>query len=92
MEKPAVATRFPLVERTFPRGEVVKYEPGDPDDLARAVLAIVSDPAARAARVLWHGPVAEMSWEQEAKEYVALVERTIRRAHGRSGSTRERAT
>ena len=92
MEKPTVATRLPLVERTFPDGEVVMYEPGDPDDLARAVLAIVADPEARDARVaLARARVVEMSWEQEAAKYLALVERTISRADGRRGSTRERA-
>jgi len=38
MRRPVIATRLPLVERTFPAETVAVYEPGDADDLARPHL------------------------------------------------------
>lgn len=75
MGRPVVATRLPLVERTFGEGTVRTYEPGDPDDLARAILGFVDDPAEREDRVARTASrVAELSWEREVGRYVALVE------------------
>ncbi|HXG40430.1 MAG TPA: glycosyltransferase, partial [Candidatus Limnocylindrales bacterium] len=76
MGKPVVASRLPLVERTFPPGSIVLYEPGDPDDLARAILGLVDDPAGRAARVeRTLARARELAWEREAERYVDVVER-----------------
>jgi glycosyltransferase involved in cell wall biosynthesis len=76
MAKPVVATRLPMVERTFAGGEVATYTAGDPDDLAGAVLSLVDEPAAREARVA-RGlvRVRELAWERESVAYLALVER-----------------
>ena len=75
MAKPVVATRLPMVERTFAGGEVATYTAGDPDDLAGAVLSLVDEPAAREARVA-RGlvRVRELAWERESVAYLALVE------------------
>jgi glycosyltransferase involved in cell wall biosynthesis len=76
MGKPAVASRLPLVERTFPAGSVSVYEPGDPDALAAALLAIVDDPPGREAAVaLTSVRIGELSWEHEADRLAALIER-----------------
>ncbi len=78
MGKPTVASRLPQVERTFDGGELRLYEPGDPDDMARAVLAFVDDPADRVARAARARKRAvALSWEAEGARYVDLVERTI---------------
>ena len=78
MAKPTVATRLPLVERTFGPDEIRTYEPGDAADLARAVLAFVDDPDDREARVARaRARVADMSWERESVRYLDLVRRTI---------------
>jgi glycosyltransferase involved in cell wall biosynthesis len=75
MGKPVVATRLPLVERIFGAGTVRTYEPGDSDDLARAILDLVDDPAGREAAVTrTAGRIAGLSWEREAERYLAIVE------------------
>ena len=79
MGKPVVASRLPMVERTFGAGTVTPYAPGDPDDLATAILALVDDPADREARIEATGRiVAELAWEHESRRYLALVERLAR--------------
>jgi glycosyltransferase involved in cell wall biosynthesis len=84
MGKPVVASRLPMVERTFPRGTVVTYEPGDAAAMARAIIGIVDDPLAREASVERTGAiVAERAWDSEAEGYLALVDglaRDTRRA------------
>ena len=47
MGKPVVASRLPMVERTFPPGSVATYDPGDPASMAAAILSFVDDAAAR---------------------------------------------
>ena len=79
MDRTVVASRLPLVERTF-GDDVVTYAAGDPADLAAALEAIVDDPAGREARIARaHARVAALSWEREARAYLDLVERTMRR-------------
>jgi glycosyltransferase involved in cell wall biosynthesis len=76
MGKPVVASRLPMVERTFPAGTVRVYEPGDAESLAAQVLALIDDPAARDAAIERTLDVVRASaWEHEAERYVALVER-----------------
>jgi glycosyltransferase involved in cell wall biosynthesis len=76
MGKPAVASRLPLVERTFPPGSVTTYAPGDPASLATALLAIVDDHQARDAAVARTSErIRDLSWEHEADRLAALVER-----------------
>src|SRR6478735_11573741 len=77
MDRSVVASRLPLVERTF-GDDVVTYAPGDAADLATALEAIVDDPAAREARVARaHARVDGLSWEREGRAYLDLVDRTM---------------
>jgi glycosyltransferase involved in cell wall biosynthesis len=79
MAKPAVATRLPMVERTFPEGTVTTYEPADPSSMAAAILRLVDDPLEREARVARSmDRVRELSWEGEADRHAALVDRLAR--------------
>ena len=79
MRRPAVASRLPLVERTFPAPAVAIYEPGNADDLARRVLELVDDPAAREAGVSAAAAlVGSMAWEEDGRAYVALIDRYAR--------------
>jgi glycosyltransferase involved in cell wall biosynthesis len=79
MRRPAVASRLPLVEKAFSDGAVATYEPGDPDALAARILALVDDPAARESAVERAATtVAQMSWDRDAADYLALLERQIR--------------
>jgi glycosyltransferase involved in cell wall biosynthesis len=80
MGKPVVATRLPLVERTFAVGTIRTYEAGDAGSMAAAIVAVVDDPGRRAAGVAATlAIVRERSWVHEAAAYVALVEDLIRR-------------
>ncbi|HEX7473334.1 MAG TPA: glycosyltransferase family 4 protein [Candidatus Limnocylindrales bacterium] len=75
MRRPVVATRLPLVERTFGGDKVTTYEPGDPDDLASAILKLVDDPAERDARVARTAArVADLAWEREVGHYLGIVD------------------
>jgi glycosyltransferase involved in cell wall biosynthesis len=78
MGRSVIASRLPMVERTF-GGDVVTYSPGDVDDLAAAILRIVDAPEERDARI---GRALErvraLGWEQESTHYVALVDRLAR--------------
>lgn len=79
MRRPALASRLPLVERTFPIGTIATYLPGDADDLAACLLRLVDDPVARETAVTASaGLVAGMAWERDAERYLALLERLAR--------------
>ncbi len=85
MGKPAVASALPTVNRYFPPGTVARYTPGDAADLARVLLALVDDPAAReTARAATAARAAELSWDGQAARFLALVERLV----GESGPGR----
>jgi glycosyltransferase involved in cell wall biosynthesis len=76
MGKPVIASRLPMVERTFPPDTVATYDPGDPESLVTAVLRLIEDPADRASRVdRTLDLVRSMSWEREAERYRAVVDR-----------------
>jgi glycosyltransferase involved in cell wall biosynthesis len=76
MNKPVVASRLPLVERTFPPGSVATYDPGDGDSLAAAILALVDDAAACDAAVArTRVRIGELSWDREADRLSALIAR-----------------
>jgi glycosyltransferase involved in cell wall biosynthesis len=76
MDKPVVASALPMVADTFDRGSISTYEPGNQDSLAKAILRLVDDPAAREAQVARASEIVKrMAWEREAPRYVAIVER-----------------
>jgi Glycosyltransferase len=78
MGKPVVASRLPLVERTFPDGTVAAYEPGDPGSMAAAITRLADDAPAREAAVTRTAAIVEgAAWERESPGYLALVERLI---------------
>ena len=75
MHRPIVATRLPMVERTF-GGGVTLYESGNADELATAVYGLVTDHGLRDQLVDAAGSrVRERAWEAESAKYVALVHR-----------------
>ena len=76
MGKPVVASRLPMVERTFPPNSVATYDPGDPASMAAAILSFVDDADARRGAVERTAEIVRASaWETEAARYVALVDR-----------------
>ena len=79
MSRPVVASRLPMVERTF-GDDVSTYVPGDADDLVIALLHLVDDPDAREAQVSRAlERVRGLAWEAEAPRYLALVDGLARR-------------
>ena len=79
MRRPVVASRLPMVERTF-GADVMTYTPGDADDLVLALLRLVDAPGAREAQVSRAlERVRGLGWEQEASRYLALVDGLARR-------------
>jgi glycosyltransferase involved in cell wall biosynthesis len=80
MGKSAIASRLPLVERTFPAGSVWTYEPGDADALATIILRVVGDSAARERGVARTTEIIrEIAWDREADRLEALIDRLERR-------------
>jgi glycosyltransferase involved in cell wall biosynthesis len=76
MRKPVVATRLPLVVRTFPPGSVTTYNPGDAVSMADAIGSVIDEPAVRAASVDHAlAIVRAAAWEHEATDYIALIDR-----------------
>ena len=76
MGRPVIASRLPMVERTFPAGSVVSYDAGDATSLASAILGLVDDPAARERSVAaTRDRVHELAWEREADRHWQLIER-----------------
>ena len=76
MGKPVVASRLPLVERTFPPEEVLTYASGDVAGLAAGIARLADDPLEREARIArTAGRVRELGWAREADRYAALVDR-----------------
>jgi glycosyltransferase involved in cell wall biosynthesis len=76
MGKPVVASRLPLVERTFPPDLVLTYPSGDAAALAAAIARLADEPLEREARVAkTEARVRELGWAAEADRYSALVDR-----------------
>ncbi len=79
MRRPAVASRLPLVVRTFGPGTVSTYEPGNAEAMAAAVLRLVDDAPAREVAIERTAElVTGMSWEGDARGYLALLEGLMR--------------
>ncbi|MGZ8437499.1 MAG: glycosyltransferase family 4 protein [Candidatus Limnocylindrales bacterium] len=79
MARPVVASRLPMVERTF-GDDASTYTPGDADDLVLALLRLVDDPVARDAQVSRAlERVRGLAWEVEAPRFLALVDGLARR-------------
>ncbi len=75
MGKPVVASRLPMVERTFPPGSVAMYASGDADAMAEAILGFIDHPVRREDAVQRTRAIVQASaWEREAERYVALVD------------------
>ena len=76
MEKLVVASRLPLVVKTFETGSVSTYDPGDHRALAGAVAALADDPLVREAAVAATSRIVhDLAWERESERYAALVDR-----------------
>jgi glycosyltransferase involved in cell wall biosynthesis len=76
MDKPVVASRLATLQRYFPSGTVITYEPGNPDDLARVLGAAADDPGLRRRTLqATRERLSALDWDAQSAKYVALVER-----------------
>ncbi len=75
MGKPVVASRLPLVERTFAPDTILTYPSGDADALAAAIVRLADEPLEREARVARTAArVRALGWAAEADRYSAVVD------------------
>jgi glycosyltransferase involved in cell wall biosynthesis len=78
MGKPVVASRLPLVERTFAADAVLTYPSGDATAMGDAIVRLADDPLEREARVVKTAArVRDLGWAAEADRYSALVDRLV---------------
>ncbi len=76
MGKPIVASRLPLVERTFAADTVLTYPSGDETAMAAAIAHLADEPIEREARVVKTAArVADLGWAREAARYASVVDR-----------------
>ena len=90
LRKPVVASRLPLVERTFGADTVVTYPSGDPAAMAAVIIRLADDEDDRRGRVERAAArVAELGWAAEADRYAAIVDGLDRHLPGTAagGST-----
>jgi glycosyltransferase involved in cell wall biosynthesis len=89
MGKPVVASRLPTVERYFAPDTLAVYEPGHPESLAAAILALVDDPKGRRARVdRTRRRIDELSWTRQAEAFKTVVLRLTEGSRRRRGASK----
>lgn len=75
MGLPVVCSRLPAICEYFSERELWLFEPGDSDDLARALRAVCADPAAAARRAARASErLRSISWEHQRARYLRLVD------------------
>jgi glycosyltransferase involved in cell wall biosynthesis len=79
MNKPVVAADLPTARSEFPGTSLAWYAPGDAEGLAAAIGRLIDDETYREmSRQSAAERARELSWDQEARQYVRLVEATAR--------------
>lgn len=75
---PAIVTRLRSAAAYFSDEAIFFVEPDNPHDMAKALVTLAQDPA-RGERMAAAGlrEVAQYSWSQEAKRYVAAIEGVV---------------
>ena len=91
MGLPVVASRLPGISSYFNEDHLMSYEPGNSQDLARAVEAICADPEAAVVRARSASDrLAQIAWERQRERYLALVdELCARRSLGETEAVAE---
>ncbi|MGH2911159.1 MAG: glycosyltransferase family 4 protein [Solirubrobacteraceae bacterium] len=75
MGLPIASSRLPGIAGYFSERELCEFEPGDADDLARAIESIVADPVSacdRAARATER--LQGIAWKEQRERYLGLVD------------------
>ena len=75
LKKPVVASRLPALEANFDERALTYFEPGDADDLARALRELYHAPGLAVARVEQaHRVFQDMKWSISGQAYRELIE------------------
>jgi glycosyltransferase involved in cell wall biosynthesis len=75
MDRPVLIARSPAVSAIFPGDELLEFEPGDEEDLARAIERAGADPDLRRRSAVRGGKIArEHLWEKEKAIYLEVVD------------------
>ncbi len=72
---PVVISRWETFERYFPEGSVTYFEPGNPEDLARAIIQLSADPVRREQQVRWATELySRYRWSEQKAVYLGVYE------------------
>ncbi len=82
---PVVCSGIATMRHYFSDDELLFFEPGNAEDLARAIQALLTDPAAAAGRVARSRmKLGDLDWPKQKKTLVETVEALAgARSHGR---------
>jgi glycosyltransferase involved in cell wall biosynthesis len=89
MGLPVVSSRLPGIGGYFSERELCEFQPGDSEDLARAIEAICADPLSARERAM-HATarLRGIAWEQQRERYLGLVDELTGRRSSASLATR----
>ena len=75
---PVIAARLRTIEHYFGDGAVELFEPGDAEDLARAITDLYGDPLLR-IRLVERARVAlnALSWKNQKDEYLRTIDMLV---------------
>jgi glycosyltransferase involved in cell wall biosynthesis len=82
---PVITFRNPVIERYFPDDAVTYVDPASPENLHKAMLTLIKDPArARAQVAAAQKVMAGRTWRHQREHYYDVIDRMVARRRGRS--------
>jgi glycosyltransferase involved in cell wall biosynthesis len=80
---PVITFRNPVIESYFPEDAVTYVDPATPENLRRAMLDLIQDPArARAQAQRAREVMTGRTWLHQQQNYFDLIDRMVARRHG----------
>jgi glycosyltransferase involved in cell wall biosynthesis len=82
---PVITFRNPVIERYFPDDAVTYVDPASPENLHKAMLTLIKDPArARAQVAAAQKVMAGRTWRHQREHYYDVIDRMVARRRGRA--------
>jgi len=82
---PVITFRNPVIERYFGDDAVTYVDPATPENLHKAMLSLIRDPAKARAQVAAAQKVMEgRTWRDQREHYFDVIDRMAARRRGRS--------
>jgi glycosyltransferase involved in cell wall biosynthesis len=82
---PVITFRNPVIERYFSDDAVTYVDPATPENLHKAMLSLIRDPAkARAQVAAAQKVMAGRTWRDQREHYLDVIDRMVARRRGRS--------